>query len=1679
MCRKLFLLTLVLLVAGSASALTIPVVNPGFEDPVLDEDGWTWGDVPGWTLVGGEATDVEGSGVWNVTLNDFDPVMAPEGENVLFTEYLPGGVAKGVAQVLTETFAADTDYTLTVEVGNSYYYYNGGYSIQLLAGETVIAEDNDTLWPEYKAWATSTVAYTYDPNDEALVGQPLEIRLLNLELDKDSPPADTPVGVEFDNVRLWSGDGPGAIYVWNGSAEDGLWETPANWTVAGSTWTWPNEETGDRDINLDTLMIDILDGGAVTRGDRLHIENGDESTTAVLTLDNASSLTVTGRLSVGKDLMGELNVLGGSTLTILAGDNGDDLYAADDSGSTGTINIIDSIVDVADTIVTDSGEGYINISGSSTITADGITVADSADGVGYLDISGSATVNLTDDFKVDEGIGTITIGGDAVVSFDDDGYLPDKTGEATVTITDNAVLNVGDDITIADDAGTVGHMIITGNATVNAPDEFYLADDPNASAVLDVNGTATLNVGDDLDVGEDGPAVCNIGEDAVVTVADTIYIPHNQQGIEAGMTISGNATVSCDDLQVVNDGGNSGYLHISGNPTITMNEFLMNNDEGDPGTSEVIMDGGTVTVNGTATINDDNNGTATFTLNGGTFYCSDYLNVSDNLDGTAHLTINGGKMITGDRLRLGKDGGEDTGQVRIFMNGGLLQAEELSAIKITDTKIIFAGGTLRINSADVSEEDMQQLIDDGTIVLERDDLFIATDGNYTILSEPLVSAWSANPADGATGMSTTPVITTYVSEDVPKTIQDLQPTTPSNTLGRTTSILNIADSVTILDLNVKLDIRMPGNNADLNVYLKSPDGKQVELFTDVGFEQSNFKNTIIDDEASKSIRDGSGSFTGIFKPEGRLRDFDGRNTAGGWVLKIEDDWRGNVGTLNAWEVVVASPIVLSWNPGVDAAGQNVYLSDDFDDVSNRAGGALLASLAGDAAETEAVALEWDTTYYWAVDAVDANDVVVGPGEVWSFATAPSNASAEVRIAAGDDDAEEHLNDNSMDLTSSDLEFPYEDFPVDDPQIVGLRFVDVGIPASAQITEASIEFTTDGDAPRDNGTELVNVLIGAQLAGDAEAFADEAMNISQRTLTNAVAPWAIDPWATAGAKNQSADITALVEELIGLDDWASGNAMVFTIQDDPDNPSEGIRAAESYDGSAANAPLLRIVGVTETAQKPLPADGTVDLAQDDIVFSWEPGNSTIARDVYFGTEGSLKFVGTTSGITYMPGKLAVSTTYYLRVDEIEANGTKHEGPVWSFTTIIGEATDPDPADGAVEVPLDVVLSWTPGATAVASEIYFGVGTDLSPMGITTESSFDTALLGGLRVGNTYSWRIDSIEEDGTKHVGDVWTFASLNGRASEPDPADGAVLEQAFALLQWTAGLSAASHDVYISDNMDDVVAGAEAAFAGNLTETSLSVGVPDSPAPDGLAGATWYWRVDAVEDDPNVVHEGEIWSFTVPPLEAYDPSPADGAENVDRSDDGSLCFSWTAGLGAKLHTFYFGDDPNAVAEATGEAPLPMTEICVIALEAGKTYYWRVDEFDGSTTTKGVVWSFTTTPAEPEPEPEPEPKPKASDPTPADGANILSTFTTLGWTAVAGAVSHDLYISDSLDDVTAGAEAAFAGNQTDTVAVVGLPVPGMPVSGGLAIGATYYWRVDEVAEDGSITEGDVWSFTVGF
>jgi len=106
-------------------------------------------------------------------------------------------------------------------------------------------------------------------------------------------------------------------------------------------------------------------------------------------------------------------------------------------------------------------------------------------------------------------------------------------------------------------------------------------------------------------------------------------------------------------------------------------------------------------------------------------------------------------------------------------------------------------------------------------------------------------------------------------------------------------------------------------------------------------------------------------------------------------------------------------------------------------------------------------------------------------------------------------------------------------------------------------------------------------------------------------------------------------------------------------------------------------------------------------------------------------------------------------------------------------------------------------------------------------------------------------------------------------------------------------------------------------------------------------------------------------------------------------------------------------------------------------------------------------------------------PYALSPDPADGALHPDTWATLSWSPGDFAVSHDVYFSDSLDDVSSGApdSPAFRGNQFSTFFVVGFP--GFPYPDGLVPGTTYYWRIDEVndAEPNSPWKGDVWSFRI--
>jgi len=295
------------------------------------------------------------------------------------------------------------------------------------------------------------------------------------------------------------------------------------------------------------------------------------------------------------------------------------------------------------------------------------------------------------------------------------------------------------------------------------------------------------------------------------------------------------------------------------------------------------------------------------------------------------------------------------------------------------------------------------------------------------------------------------------------------------------------------------------------------------------------------------------------------------------------------------------------------------------------------------------------------------------------------------------------------------------------------------------------------------------------------------------------------------------------------------------------------------------------------------------------------------------------------------------------------------------------------------------------------------------------------------------------------------------QASEPVPADGAVLRDTWVNMRWTAGEAAVSHDVYLGENFDDVDAGAGDTFKGNQASTDFIIGFPGFPYPDGLAeGMTYYWRIDELEAD-GTKHKGNVWSFTVAPKTAFSPNPADGAGSVELDER----LSWEPGFEAKLHYVYFGDNFDDVNHATGALPTAFTTHTPGSLESAKAYYWRVDEFDIIDTYKGDVWSFMTLGG-------------VGSPVPSNGATDVKHTQILKWSPGDNAASHQVYFGTDKD--------AVRNANTGLPEYKGSRDLGSESydPGTLEWDTTYYWRIDEVnnVHPDSPWVGLVWTFTTG-
>jgi len=694
-------------------------------------------------------------------------------------------------------------------------------------------------------------------------------------------------------------------------------------------------------------------------------------------------------------------------------------------------------------------------------------------------------------------------------------------------------------------------------------------------------------------------------------------------------------------------------------------------------------------------------------------------------------------------------------------------------------------------------------------------------------------------------------------------------------------------------------------------------------------------------------------------------------------------------------------------------------------------------------------------------------------------TAFGALSLDIRITATNDDVEEEVSGGGMDRGSSDLELGHEGAAsATSLQMIGLRFLDVDIPKGSSISKAYVQFAVD-DKDNDYHGPPVSVLVMGEMNPNPVTFSSSSSQISSRPTTTASVVWNIPVWGRfqgSGVHERTPDLANVVQEIIDQDGWVAGNALAIILKDNPANPSQGCREAEAFDGDAAYAPLLHIEYTIPAATGPNPADGGVSGRAP--LLQWTRGARAAFHDLYLGTSPDLGPADLIERLSYaiywhIPG-LIPGTTYYWRVDEIEPDGaTIHTGDVWSFTAADVPAHSPNPSNSEKGVPPGVVLSWGPGISAVSHDVYFGhmraevvAGTGDTFKG---NRAFESYIPSNLLDDTSYYWRIDEVEADGTKHTGDIWSFKTLEDSSLigwwKFDEGQGIIAYDSSGYGNhgmighnngnngpiWTAGVMGGAleldgTDDYVSINSiaslmttynftfsiwvqtDGEVLSDDHILLGSNTDSSheflfgIMNGNPWQEAgasgeyPPSVADSLWHMltyvsesfesriyvdgvlrKKDTADDDmaeetrwsigqewdsgPSDEYKGLIDDarFWIRPLtdeeiaqvfrgdvdRAHSPKPANGTTpDIEQVPP----ISWSPGEGATQHDVYFGIDNLPVTDAdrtdtTGiyrgrQAATSYTPPEGLGWDTGP-YFWRIDEVkaDG-TVSEGMVWGFS-------------------------------------------------------------------------------------------------------------------------
>ena len=133
-----------------------------------------------------------------------------------------------------------------------------------------------------------------------------------------------------------------------------------------------------------------------------------------------------------------------------------------------------------------------------------------------------------------------------------------------------------------------------------------------------------------------------------------------------------------------------------------------------------------------------------------------------------------------------------------------------------------------------------------------------------------------------------------------------------NSLGYST-LLNPIAQITSVCIDIETDFV-----ADLNIFLRAPDGKQLELSTGNGGAGDNYKITCFSPSAIVPIVGNAAPFNGAYMPEGNWTNLNNAQVDGDWQLVVSDGFGINqYGKVKWWSIGFNyfNPVTYSWSNG--------------------------------------------------------------------------------------------------------------------------------------------------------------------------------------------------------------------------------------------------------------------------------------------------------------------------------------------------------------------------------------------------------------------------------------------------------------------------------------------------------------------------------------------------------------------------------------------------------------------------------------------------------------------------------------------------------------------------------------------------------------------------------------------